>query len=91
MYLYSLDLGRAEQQVVDPARAGVDEAVLDAVDDCLEGHVQVDHDVDRRLALQSQKLQNKSNLLSKFCEPKVRLSVFLIQLLSHETPRLGHL
>ena len=50
----ALDLGRAEEQVVDPPRAGVDEAVLDAVDDRLEGHVQVDHDVDRRLALQSQ-------------------------------------
>ena len=47
----ALDLGRAEHQVVDPARAGVDEAILDAVNDGLEGHVQMDHDVDRRLAL----------------------------------------
>ena len=47
----ALDLGRAEHQVVDPARTGVDEAILDAVNDGLEGHVQMDHDVDRRLAL----------------------------------------
>ena len=44
-------LWRVEHQVVDPSRSGVDEAILDAVDDRLEGHVQVDHDVDRRLAL----------------------------------------
>ena len=51
LVVLALDLGRVEHQVVDATRSGVHEAILDAVNDRLEGHVQVDHDVDRRLAL----------------------------------------
>ena len=51
LVVLALDLGRVEHQVVDATRPGVHEAILDAVNDRLEGHVQVDHDVDRRLAL----------------------------------------
>ena len=48
----STDLGRVEDEVVDPATAGVDPAVLHSLDDRLEGDAEVDHHVDRGLRLQ---------------------------------------
>ena len=46
-------LGRVEDEVVDPATARVDPAVLHPLDDRLEGDAEVDHHVDRGLRLQS--------------------------------------
>ena len=45
-------LGRVEDEVVDPATARVDPAVLHPLDDRLEGDAEVDHHVDRGLRLQ---------------------------------------
>ena len=66
---WSVHLGWVEDQVVDSARRWVDPPVLDPVHDCLERHVQIDHNVHRGFLLQGLCLclGPERNLLSYYC------------------------
>merc|ERR1719193_829848 len=52
LVIFTLNLGWVEDEVVHPARAGVDPPVLDPVNDGLERHAKIDYNIDRRLCLE---------------------------------------
>merc|ERR1719233_1021873 len=60
LVIFTLNLGWVEDEVVHPARAGMDPPVLDPVNDGLERHAKIDYNIDRRLCLEGLSLRLSS-------------------------------